>query len=119
MHRIQGVLLRNYFQLVSCAHMPGWLKASILFQRSTTPDCVDVCTTIEFQLMYAAARKYCWLLHTFGFPTVVKSLSFSPGIPVSMACSMYPMPLVGTDGAHLRCLLGLPDGQISSKLGTM
>ena len=57
------------------------------------------------------------LIITLGFPTVVKSLSRSPGIPVTIACSIYPIPLVG--GPFLPLPLGLPDGQISSKFGTI
>ena len=74
----------------------------------------------QVQNIYINTDSRCvnYASHTFGLPTVVKSLSFSPGIPTFMACSTYPIPLEGIDGPPL-CLLGLPDGQISSKLGTI
>jgi len=45
-------------------------------------------------------------------------LSLSPGIPACIACSIYPIPLVGMPG-FLSLLLGFPDGHISSKFGTI
>ena len=57
------------------------------------------------------------IIRTFGFPHVVKALSLQPGSPSSMACITCSTPLPSLILILLPFLL--PEGQISSKFGTM
>ena len=57
------------------------------------------------------------IIRTFGFPHVVKALSLQPGSPSSMACITCSTPLPSLSLVLLSFFL--PEGQISSKFGTM
>ena len=62
-------------------------------------------------------EKHALSIGTLGFPHVVKVLSLQPGSPSSMACMTCSTPLPSLILILLPFLL--PEGQISSKFGTI